>query len=169
VCFGSLSWHIDDGHFGDIDLTGRDVVMSIRYHDEVQPSTKWETVIYVDEHATAEQRDALADIFAGRAGGAVAQQYGPAIGAVHAVRSARITLEHVTPRKRIDVVGYLTVEAEGAASDEGDVQCGIPGYDHPGTELYGDVLRSSDEFLKWEVYGKRNAAFATDFEYSSTP
>ena len=167
VCFGTLSWHIEDGHFGAIDVTGRDVVMSIRYHDEVQPSTPWETVIYVDEQATDEQRDALADIFAGRAGGSVAQLYGPAIGTVHAVRRARITLEHVAARKRIDVVGYLSVEAEHPASDEGDVQCGIPGFDHPGTELYGDVLRSSDEFLTWEIRGRRNASFTTDFEYRS--
>jgi len=167
VCYGSLSWRIDDGHFGELDLTGRQVVMSIRYRDEVQPSTRWETFIYVDEDANDEQRDALADIFAGRAGGSVMQLYGPAIGTVHAVRRARISLEHVAPRKRIDVVGYLTVEAEGAASDEGDVRCGIPGFDHPGTELYGDVLKSSDESFTWEIRGKRNAAFATDFEYRS--
>lgn len=46
----------------------------------------------------------------GRAGGTVARLSGPAIGEVHAVRSARIALEHVVPRKRIGVVGYLTVE-----------------------------------------------------------
>src|SRR3954451_4269592 len=169
VCFGTLSWRIDEGHFGNLDLTGRKTVMSLRYHDEVQPSTPWETVLYVDEAAPDEQVDALAGIFTGRAGGTVAQLYGPAIGTVHRVRRARITLEHVAPRKRIDVVGYLTVESEGAASDEGDVQCGIPGFDHPGTELYGDVLLSSDEFFKWEVRGKRNASFATDFEYRSDP
>jgi hypothetical protein len=83
------------------------------------------------------------------------------------VRRARISLEHVAPRKRIDVVGYLTVEAEGEASIPGDVRCGIPGFDHPGTELHGDVLRSGDPALTWEVRGRRHAAFATDFEYTS--
>jgi hypothetical protein len=38
----------------------------------------------------------------------------------HAVRPARITLEHRAPRKRIDAVGYVTVEAEAAASAEGE-------------------------------------------------
>jgi hypothetical protein len=66
-------------------------------------------------------------------------------------RSATITLEHTAARKRIDVVGYLTVEAEGDASDPGEVRCGIPGYDHPGTELHGDALRSTDPALRWEV------------------
>jgi hypothetical protein len=99
----------------------------------------------------------------------VARPYGPAIGEVNAVRPARITLEHTAARKRIDVVGYLTVEAEGEASAPGDVQRGIPGFDHPGTELHGDALQSTDPALRWEVRGRRHAAFTTDFDYSSGP
>ena len=167
VCYGTLSWHILDGHAGSVDLSDLRVVMSLRYHDEVQPSTRWEVVLYVDERANGEQHAALADIFLGRAGGTVAAQYGPAIGDVLAVRPARITVEHVAPRKRIDVVGYLRVEAEEPASDVNAVQCGIPGYDHPGTELFGDVLESSDEPMQWSIRGRRNAAFATDFDYRS--
>lgn len=167
VCYGAVSWHVLEGHFGDVDLGDLRVVLSLRYHDEVQPSTPWEVVLYVDERAGDDQLAALADIFLGRAGGTVANQYGPAIGHVHAVRRARITLEHVTARKRIDVVGYLVIEAEGSASDAGDVQCGIPGFDHPGTEMYADVLRSTDPALRWEVRGKRKASFTSDFDYSS--
>jgi hypothetical protein len=76
-------------------------------------------------------------------------------------------VEHVQPRKRIDVIGYLLVEAETQASEPGDVQCGIPGYDHPGTELFGEVLESRDGPFVWTIVGKRNAAFATDFDYGS--
>ena len=168
-CFGGLSWHIRDGHADGLDLSDLKVVMSLRYLDRVQPSTPWEVVLYVDQDAEAEQRAALAAIFLGRAGGTVARLYGPAIGEVFAVRPARITLEHTAARKRIDVVGYLRVEAEGDASEPGDVRCGIPGFDHPGTELHGDVLRSADPALRWEVRGRRHAAFATDFDYRSGP
>ncbi len=83
------------------------------------------------------------------------------------MRPARITVEHTAPRKRIGVVGHLTVEAEGPASQPGDVRCGVPGFDHPGTELHGDALRSTDPALRWEVRGRRHAAFATDFDYRS--
>jgi hypothetical protein len=167
VCYGAVSWNVQRGHAGALDLSDTRVVLSIRYSDSVQPSTPWEVVLYVDYGADDAQTQALADIFLGRAGGTVAQQYGPAIGEVHAVRPARITLEHRTPRKRIDVVGYLIVEAEGNASIDGDVRCGIPGFDHPGTELYADVARSTDPALRWEVTGRRKAAFATDFDYRS--
>jgi len=166
-CFGALSWHIRDGHANGLDLSGLQAVMSLRYVDRVQPSTPWEVVLYVDQSAAAGQRAAIADIFLGRAGGTVARQYGPAIGEIHAVRPARITLEHTASRERIGVVGYLTVEAEGDASEPGDVRCGIPGNDHPGTELHADALLSTDPALRWEVKGRRHAAFTTDFDYRS--
>jgi len=166
-CFGAVSWHIRQGHADDLDLSDLRAVLSIRYLDRVQPSTPWGVVLYVDDRGSGEQQAALADIFLGRAGGTVAQRYGPAIGDVRAIRPARITLEHVAARKRIDVVGYLRVEAEGEASEPGDVRCGIPGFDHPGTELHGDSLQSTDPALRWEVRGRRHAAFATDFDYRS--
>lgn len=167
VCYGTLSWHVHEGHAGSIDLSDLKVVMSLRYHDSVQPSTPWEVVLYVDERATDAQQAAIADIFLGRAGGTVAGLYASAIGDVHAVRRAKITVEHIAPRKRIDVVGYVTVEAEGVASAADDVQCGIPGFNHPGTEYYGEVLVSTDEALRWEIRGGGRASFATDFDYRS--
>ena len=168
VCYGTLSWHVREGHAAGVDLSDLKVVMSLRYRDQVQPSTPWEVVLYVDDRADDSQHDALADIFLSRAGGTVAEQYGPAIGTVHAVRRGRITVEHVEARKRIDIVGFITVEAEGAASEPNDVQCGIPGFDHPGTELQGQELVSTDETLRWDIRGRRHAAFVTDFDYGST-
>ena len=82
VCFGTLSWHIQEGYADDVDLSDRRVVMSIRYHDEVQPSTPWEVVLYVDDAVDDAQLARLADIFLGRAGGTVSRLYGPAIGDV---------------------------------------------------------------------------------------
>jgi hypothetical protein len=165
-CFGALSWHVHSGFAGDVDLSDRLVVMTLRYFDRVQPSTRWEVVLYVDDRADDAQLAALSSIFLGRAGGTVAAQYGPAIGQVHAVRRAHIEVEHVAPRKRIGVTGYITLEAEEPASQPGEVACGIPGFDHPGIELYNDVARSEDPALRWEVVG-RGASFATDFEYRS--
>ena len=166
-CFGTLSWHVRDGHWHDLDLSDLLVVMSLRYFDDVQPSTKWEVVLYLDDRGSTAQHEALAAIFLGHAGGTIADLYGPAIGEVYAVRSARITVEHVAPRKRIDVVGYVTVEALGPVSAPGDVRCGIPGFDHPGTELGGRLLESRDPALRWEIRGKRHASFTTDFDYGS--
>ena len=166
-CFGALSWHVQQGHADGVDLSDVLVAMTLRYFDRKQPSTRWEVVLYIDDRADDAQMAALASIFLGRAGGTVAAQYGPAIGEVHAVRRARISVEHVAARKRIDVAGYITVEAEEPASAPGDVACGIPGLDRPGTELFNDVARSDDPALRWEVVG-RGASFASDFDYRSS-
>jgi hypothetical protein len=132
----------------------------------VQPSTRWGVVLYVDDRTDDAQLAAVSDIFLGRAGGSVARLYGPAIGDVYAVRRAAIRVEHVAPRKRLDVAGYVTVEAEVPASEPGEVACGIPGLDHPGTEFENDLARSTDPALRWEVRG-RGASFASDFDYRS--
>ena len=167
-CFGALSWHIHEGHADALDLSDLLVVLTLRYFDRVQPSTKWEVVLYLDQRADAARLDALAAIFLGRAGGTVAAQYGPAIGEVHAVRRTRIAVEHVASRKRIGVAGYVVVEASDVASAPGDVACGIPGLDHPGTEMVNDLAWSDDPLLRWEVQG-RGASFASDFDYRSDP
>jgi hypothetical protein len=166
-CFGALSWRVIDGHADGVDLSDTLVAMTLRYFDNVQPSTRWEVVLYVDDRADDAQAEALASIFLGRAGGTVAAQYGPAIGDVRAIRRARITVEHVAARKRIDVAGYITVEAEELASVPGEVTCGIPGLDRPGTELVNEIARSDDPALRWEVVG-HGASFSTDFDYRST-
>ncbi len=50
-CFGALSWHIHEGHADGVDLSALRTVMSVRYFDRVQPSTRWEVVLYVDQDA----------------------------------------------------------------------------------------------------------------------
>ena len=72
-CFGALSWLVEFGHFADLDLSGLQVVLALRYRDDITPSTRWEVVLYVDDTATEAQHEALADIFLGRAGGTIRQ------------------------------------------------------------------------------------------------
>jgi hypothetical protein len=167
-CFGVLSWRIDEGHIDALDLSGRLVVLTLRYFDRVE-ETPWEVVAYVDEGASDEQLEALGRIFTGRAGGTVASNYGNAIDTVHAVRRARIVLDHDESRRKISVVGTIYVEAEDPASGPGEVACGIPGLERPGTELFGEGMYSTDPLLRFEVKGRRHAAFATDFDYHSSP
>ena len=76
-CFGALSWYIHQGHADGTGLSGLQAVLSIRYLDQVQPSTPWEVVLYVGQDASDRQRAALAGIFLGRAGGTVARSGSP--------------------------------------------------------------------------------------------
>ena len=167
VCFGSLSWFVEDGHFGDVDLTGLAAVLSIWFRDDVEPSTPWQVVLYVDERGGDAQRAALADIFLGRAGGTTVAQYTAAIGEVHAVRAARIELDHRPRRWRIGVEHHLTVVAGEPVVTDQVVACGIPGFDHPGTEVHVTRNSSTDPVpvMSWDVAAV--CGFTTDFDYRS--
>ncbi|MDF9746471.1 DUF1326 domain-containing protein [Natrinema salsiterrestre] len=71
VCTVSLAWHIRDGKYGDVDLSGLSVGMLIVTEAGVMfdPDTGWDVVLIIDEAADEDQRAALEDIYFGRAGG----------------------------------------------------------------------------------------------------
>jgi hypothetical protein len=165
VCSFALSWHIVDGAFGSTSLSGRSAVLAGYYRDD-EPGKPWRVFLYVDEQATAEQRQAIADIFTGRAGGTAFKNYAAVIGEVYAVKPARIELDHRPKQWSIRAGDYVVVKgATPVQSEHGAVSCGIPGHDHPGEEVRTELMRVDDPPLGWEVVGR--CGFATDFAYSS--
>jgi hypothetical protein len=163
TCDFAASWWIQRGHAGAVDLSDLKVVMTGRFKEH--GGNPWEVILFVDERATDAQREALTAVFLGRAGGPTAKSYGPQIAEVHAVRSARIELDHTVNAESIDIAPYLTVQTREPAAEPGAVTCGIPGHDHPGREIRAEVFRYKDGPFDWEFRGK--CGFATDFAYSS--
>jgi hypothetical protein len=165
VCFGTLSWLIENGSYGDRDLTGLSTVMSLRFRDKTLPSTPWEVILYVDERADLGQRDGLSNIFLGRVGGTPVQNFATAIGSVLAVRPARIELDHTMNYQRVRVADRVNVRVSHAFESDLPVMCGIPGFHHPGQEVVTEVLQSNEPALSWDL--QFTCGFATDFAYSS--
>ena len=60
VCLGSLSWQIEEGEAGELDLAGMRAVLANRYDDD-EPGSPWTFALYVDERADERQREALAN------------------------------------------------------------------------------------------------------------
>ncbi len=163
TCDFALSWWIKQGRAGTVELDGLKVVMAGRW--ETTPGDPWRVILYVDDRATPAQRDAVAAVFLGRAGGAIKKGFAAHIVEVHAVRSARIDLDHTPVRERIDVAPYLTVQTREAVAHDFTVTCGIPGHNHPGQEIRAETFRYQDAPFDWDVRGK--CGFAADFAYSS--
>jgi hypothetical protein len=164
LCQFALSWRIDEGYAAEVELGGFAVVLAGFYFDD-EARSPWRVVLYVDEQAGPAQRRWLADIFLGRAGGTTLRNFAAAIGEVHAVRPARIQLEHTPGRWRIRANNWVTVAATQFVDADELVACGIPGFDHPGHEVRAELLQVDDATLRWAI--RERCGFATAFDYRS--
>ena len=166
ICFGVLSWRIDEGHRGDVDLAGLMAALVVRYDDD-EPGSPWTVLLHLDARADDEQREALAQVFLGGEGG-------PHVSKLPWVRKARHLIGvRVSPIElvpegdgyRLRVGSAVSLRATTAVDSALPVACGIPGYDRVGHELYADELVVDDEPFAWELSG--NCAYASDFDYAS--
>jgi hypothetical protein len=166
VCYGALAWLVEDGHVGEVDVTGMKVVLVVSYDDD-EFGSPWTIVLHVDADANEQQGAALADVFLGRLGG-------PQVGVLPWVRKARNLVDvRVSPIELApDGEGYslkvgdaVRLRATRPVPGDDVVRCGIPGYDEPGRELVAEELRIDDDPFRWEL--TENCAFASRFAYAS--
>lgn len=163
-CDFALSWHIEDGTAGDINLSGLSVVLAGTYNDD-EPGSPWRVVLYVDENGSDRQQQTLADIFLGRAGGDTLKNFARLIGEVYAVRPARVNLDHTPNKESMSVGDYVSVRTAEPFQTKLPVTCGIPGHHQQGQEIIADTFRVEDTDLQWEVIGR--CGYASEFSYSS--
>ena len=163
-CEFALSWKIEGGHFGTVDLTGRSVVMTGWYAD-AEPGSPWRVRVFIDDQASAEAHEALAAIFLGRVGGHPAATYAAAISEILGIERADISLTFSQQRWRIGVDGSVEVRASQRTEVTGPVVCGIPGAD-AGTEYTADVMRVTAAPFDWDLAGK--ASFVATFAYDGS-
>jgi len=165
TCFGVLSWRIDDGHAGEVDLSGLAAALSISYDDD-EPGSPWSMVLHVDERGDPGQQGAIEQIFLGELGGDVLRL--PWIRKPRNlldVRVSRIEVDSGPDGHTLKVGTSVLLTASRAVETDQAVACVVPGYDQPGTELYTDSFVVSDDPFAWELSG--NCAFASSFEYRS--
>jgi len=67
-CEAIVAWHVRNGHYGDIPLDGLDLVAAWSWPAAIHDGDGT-AAYFVSEHATPEQREAVAEILTGRAGG----------------------------------------------------------------------------------------------------
>jgi hypothetical protein len=164
VCDFALGWTVDEGHADELDLSGSCVVMAGSYDDD-EPGSPWRVTLYVDERATEDQRDALATIFLGKAGGTALANFARHIGEVWAVRPARIAIDHTPPRRWIRVQDWVEVVQRAPVHSDQPVTCAIPGHDRSGEEVIADRFSVHGEQLNVEVRGR--CGYAATYAYRS--
>jgi hypothetical protein len=165
VCLGVLSWLIEDGAAAETDLDGLAVALALSYDDN-EPGSPWRWVLYLDERADDEQREALEAIFTGRLGGD-AEKHFPWVwkaSELLAVRPVSIELDHAPRRQWLRIRDHVTVRIRDRYAGEEAVTCVIPGHHRTGEELVADDLHVEDGPLSFEFSG--TCGYAASFDYS---
>jgi len=166
VCLGSLSWQIEEGKAGEVELGGMCAVLANRYDDD-QPGSPWSFVLYVDERADERQREALEGIFLGRLGGTPELQF-PWVwkpSTLLGVRHVAIEVDHTPGRGWFRAGGQVTVRVREPVESQETVTCVIPGHHRSGSEVVTDLLSVDDGPLDFDLQG--SCGYEASFEYSS--
>jgi hypothetical protein len=162
---GALSWQIDSGHAGDVDLAGLRVVHAARYDDD-EPGSPWSFYLSVDERGDDHQRGALSEIFLGRLGGTPDKQFPWVWKASNllGVRAVPIEIDH-TPGRGWFRTDSVTVRIRAPVDDDATVTCVIPGHHRPGREVHTDLLAVEEADLGFEF--EAVCGYESTFAYSS--
>jgi len=171
-CEAILGWRIQEGHYGNIQLDGMNVVLYARIPGYAFDGG-WTAGAYLDARATPEQVQALGAIFSGQAGGwpavlsgLIAHQLEP--------KQVPITFETVHGEHRITVPGLLEVESErvphpmpGAPPLDPQVSgLAVPFHTGPTYVRRSTMLKLADSTLRFE-HSKRSALIG-QFDYSGS-
>ena len=111
-CTFAMSFKIESGRFGELSLDGLAFVI-VGMTPEEMGKGNWSAGVIVDEHATAEQRDAIVAIASGGAGGPMAALSGM-ITNFYGVASAPIRFARDGAGWSVDASTLLSMSAEPA-------------------------------------------------------
>ena len=165
-CLGALSWLVEEGRAGDIDLSQMKAVLTSRYHDD-EPGSPWTFVLFVDARGEPRQRQAMAGILTGRLGGTPRKQF-PWV-YKHAnllgVEMLEIDIDHTPGRGWFTAGGKVEVRVSQPVPDQETVTCVIPGHHRTGRELISDSVKVEAGPLVFSVAGR--CAYESTFAYSS--
>lgn len=166
-CTGLVAWHIDKGVYADTSLDGLNVVVALQTPGAMADGN-WKVVLYLDEAGSEPQREALAKIFGGEAGGhpAVLTSF---ISEVLGVEHVPIHYETTEGEVRLSVGQTASAVVHANEGQEGKP---VTLHNHPFAVAPGfPAILATSESLRHQAYGleldtaRRSAAYS-EFSYT---
>lgn len=166
-CNLTVAWHINKGHFSNTTLDGLNVVGVFHTPGNMLTGPKWKAALYLDEHASKEQADALGKIYSGQAGGFFGASR---IGEMAGVKSAPIKFEVDGKRRTLQIPSIMDLGLEGI--EGGDKSKEVTLSNTPMGVVHGFptiVAKSTkngyhDHGMSWDNSGKNG--FYSKFAYA---
>ncbi|MCV7302394.1 DUF1326 domain-containing protein [Mycobacterium barrassiae] len=160
-CLFTLVWHVRDGHFGGVDLSGLNVISLGEFTGNMwvgDPNAKMRLMFYVDERADDVQRDALERIFTGKEGGWPAQ-FASLIEDLRGIEYAPISFEAADDLAywRAEIPGKVDLHVAALTGPTADPDRRVTTTNAPGSEV------GPGQVATWGVVEKDEA---TGFDWS---
>jgi hypothetical protein len=164
-CTFAMAFQVDRGTYGNVSLDGLGFVV-LGFTPEAMGKGNWSVGIIVDDRASVEQRDAIAAIASGAAGGPMAALSG-LIGKFLGVESSPIIFDRRGQKWSVKASNLLDMAAEGAKGINPNAT--EPMYfdntGHPAADRFA-LARASNSHVRalgltWDdTTGKNNGQFA---------
>jgi hypothetical protein len=168
-CTVLVGWHVDRGQFGAVGLDNLNVALAVRSPGNMIQGN-WQAALYVDDRATPEQKDALLQIFSGKAGGHPAMLVSFVTQFLGA-KSVPIEYRAEGKRRSLRIPGVAEAEIEalaGQAGSEATISghplCIAPG--QPAVVAKSKRLSYRDYDFQWEISGRNG--FYSPFTYRAS-
>jgi len=163
ACDAGLVFTIERGRYGTTKLDG--VAFAVLLHTPgPMIEGNWTVGVFVDERASTEQRDAVAAIASGQAGGPMAA-VGPLVGTFGGVETKRITTESSGMRRSVSIPGMLEFSVEGIPGAQPTEPIYFDNVAHPAASRLALAKASRSHMhgfgIDWdETSGRNNGHFA---------
>jgi hypothetical protein len=154
ICFGALTWRVDEGHIDGVDLSGSGAVMTYSYDDD-EAGSPWTLVLQVDGPAE------LGEILLGRRGGEHVLELPWVRKPTASIEVRQSKIEFGS--EEIRVGEEILVRATTPYETDATVSCIVPGHDRAGTELVNDEVLVDDGRFSFELRG--TCGFRREFDY----
>jgi hypothetical protein len=164
-CTFAMAFQIDRGSFGAVALDGLGFIV-LGFTPEAMGKGNWSVGLIADERATAEQRDAIAAIASGSAGGPMALMSG-LVGKFLGIESSPIRFDRDGAKWSVEAGHLVAMAAEGArgTNPAATEPLHLDNTGHPAADRFALAHASKSRVhalgLEWaDATGKNNGQYA---------
>lgn len=169
-CIFAMAFQIERGRFGEVPLDGLGFVVVAMTPQEMAKGN-WSVGLVVDERATPEQREAIAGIASGSAGGPMAA-LGGLVGKFLGAEPAPIAFRRDGVSWSVQAGDKVRIEGQGATGmDPTRPPLQLTNTGHPAADTFSLAHASNSRVdllgLAWQDASKRNNAQYAPFSWRS--
>jgi hypothetical protein len=157
-CDAALAFHVNNGTYGQTSLNGLNAVLVVSFPGPGKMREgNWTAAVYVDEKGAAAQRDALGDIFSGKAGGTPGAIFAGLVTKFLGVKPAPITFEVKGNDRRLTIPNILEIDISAVTGRDGNEPIWATNAAHPVSQklalAQSRAYKYTDHNLAWNTSG----------------